>query len=98
MGDGDEDDDDNRKRKLVPKCIGTGSSVKGKKEKVSDNGEAPKEAVHVRARRDQATDSHSIAKRVPPPAAESGATPTELTTDTGAEPAPCSVAIPTTEA
>ncbi|XP_076904318.1 transcription factor bHLH62-like [Bidens hawaiensis] len=40
------------------------SSRKGKKVKVSDNGEAPKEVVHVRARRGQATDSHSIAERV----------------------------------
>lgn len=40
------------------------SSDKGKKAKVSDNGEAPKEVVHVRARRGQATDSHSIAERV----------------------------------
>nr|QCQ83124.1 transcription factor BEe 1-like protein [Ambrosia artemisiifolia] len=40
------------------------SSRKGKKVKVSDSGDAPKEVVHVRARRGQATDSHSIAERV----------------------------------
>ncbi|KVH90431.1 transcription factor bHLH75-like [Cynara cardunculus var. scolymus] len=40
------------------------SSGKGKKAKVSENGEVPKEVVHVRARRGQATDSHSIAERV----------------------------------
>ncbi|KAI3730378.1 hypothetical protein L1987_61548 [Smallanthus sonchifolius] len=40
------------------------SSRKGKKVKASDSGDAPKEVVHVRARRGQATDSHSIAERV----------------------------------
>ncbi|KAF5777621.1 putative transcription factor bHLH family [Helianthus annuus] len=40
------------------------SSRKGKKMKPCDSGEAPKEVVHVRARRGQATDSHSIAERV----------------------------------
>ncbi|XP_071733125.1 transcription factor BEE 3-like isoform X2 [Rutidosis leptorrhynchoides] len=40
------------------------SSGKGKKVKLSDNGEAQKEVVHVRARRGQATDSHSLAERV----------------------------------
>nr|XP_043638948.1 transcription factor bHLH75-like [Erigeron canadensis] len=40
------------------------SSGKGKKVKVSENGETPKDVVHVRARRGQATDSHSIAERV----------------------------------
>ncbi|KAI3778560.1 hypothetical protein L2E82_07938 [Cichorium intybus] len=40
------------------------SSGKGKKVKASENGEAAKEVVHVRARRGQATDSHSIAERV----------------------------------
>ncbi|KAM0019653.1 putative transcription factor bHLH family [Helianthus debilis subsp. tardiflorus] len=35
----------------------------GKKMKPCDSGEAPKEVVHVRARRGQATDSHSIAER-----------------------------------
>ncbi|KAI3816371.1 hypothetical protein L1987_16064 [Smallanthus sonchifolius] len=40
------------------------SSRKGKKVKPCDSGEAPKEVVHVRARRGQATDSHSIAERV----------------------------------
>ncbi|KAF5771562.1 putative transcription factor bHLH family [Helianthus annuus] len=40
------------------------NSRKGKKVKVTDSGDAPKEVVHVRARRGQATDSHSIAERV----------------------------------
>lgn len=40
------------------------SSRKGKKVKMSDHGEQQKEVVHVRARRGQATDSHSIAERV----------------------------------
>ncbi|KAL4575509.1 hypothetical protein LXL04_022355 [Taraxacum kok-saghyz] len=40
------------------------SSGKGKKVKETENGEVPKEVVHVRARRGQATDSHSIAERV----------------------------------
>ncbi|KAL7588708.1 hypothetical protein Lser_V15G36795 [Lactuca serriola] len=40
------------------------NSGKGKRVKASENEEAPKEVVHVRARRGQATDSHSIAERV----------------------------------
>ncbi|KAL8258004.1 hypothetical protein R6Q59_030045 [Mikania micrantha] len=40
------------------------SSRKGKKVKASDSVDPPKEVVHVRARRGQATDSHSIAERV----------------------------------
>ncbi|KAI7746983.1 hypothetical protein M8C21_016291 [Ambrosia artemisiifolia] len=40
------------------------SSQKGKKVKPCDSGDAPKEVVHVRAKRGQATDSHSIAERV----------------------------------
>ncbi|KAI3696090.1 hypothetical protein L1987_79099 [Smallanthus sonchifolius] len=40
------------------------SSRKEKKVKPCDSGEAPKEVVHVRAKRGQATDSHSIAERV----------------------------------
>ncbi len=41
------------------------STGRGKKNKSNDKVEGnPKEVVHVRARRGQATDSHSIAERV----------------------------------
>lgn len=41
------------------------SSGKGKRVKGNDKEEEkPKEVVHVRARRGQATDSHSLAERV----------------------------------
>ncbi|KAK9063888.1 hypothetical protein SSX86_017760 [Deinandra increscens subsp. villosa] len=39
-------------------------SRKGKKVKASDSSDSQKDVVHVRARRGQATDSHSIAERV----------------------------------
>lgn len=42
-----------------------GSSGKGKRVKGNDKEEEkPREVVHVRARRGQATDSHSLAERV----------------------------------
>ena len=44
-----------------------GKSRRGKREKSSseqDQEEAPKGYIHVRARRGQATDSHSLAERV----------------------------------
>ncbi|KAJ0989153.1 hypothetical protein J5N97_007509 [Dioscorea zingiberensis] len=45
---------------------GKNSSGRGKRRRScnSNDGEMPKEVVHVRARRGQATDSHSIAERV----------------------------------
>ncbi|XP_059664540.1 transcription factor BEE 3-like [Cornus florida] len=39
------------------------TSARGKRVKINDNEEKPKEVVHVRARRGQATDSHSLAER-----------------------------------
>ncbi|KAK3026676.1 hypothetical protein RJ639_040703 [Escallonia herrerae] len=46
--------------------FGTGMSYGGKKRKRNNEreGEKPREVVHVRARRGQATDSHSLAERL----------------------------------
>ncbi|KAK9684245.1 hypothetical protein RND81_10G196400 [Saponaria officinalis] len=48
-----------------PMSIDVNKPGKGKRTKTSDKaGEKPKEVVHVRAKRGQATDSHSIAERI----------------------------------
>jgi len=43
---------------------GEGSSGKGAEQKSKPPPEPPKDYIHVRARRGQATDSHSLAERV----------------------------------
>ncbi|XP_025015386.2 transcription factor BEE 1 [Ricinus communis] len=43
---------------------GKNNSRRGKRTKSKEDDEKPKEVVHVRARRGQATDSHSLAERV----------------------------------
>ncbi|KAL3716279.1 hypothetical protein ACJRO7_007959 [Eucalyptus globulus] len=53
--------DTGRKKKHSSSSSGRGKRIKGSNEKVE---ERPKEVVHVRARRGQATDSHSLAERV----------------------------------
>ncbi|XP_051120239.1 transcription factor BEE 3-like [Andrographis paniculata] len=50
---------DNGIRKKNKKCSG-----RGKRGKSDENEEKPREVVHVRAKRGQATDSHSLAERV----------------------------------
>ncbi|XP_030521400.1 transcription factor BEE 3-like [Rhodamnia argentea] len=53
--------DTGRKKKHSSSSSGRAKRIKGNTEKVE---ERPKEVVHVRARRGQATDSHSLAERV----------------------------------
>ncbi|KAF8022535.1 hypothetical protein BT93_F0143 [Corymbia citriodora subsp. variegata] len=53
--------DTGRKKKHSSSSSGRAKRIKGSNEKLE---ERPKEVVHVRARRGQATDSHSLAERV----------------------------------
>lgn len=65
----EEEEDDEERSKITEENIGSTKSITKKKKVIkeqqnSSNGSSKSDYIHVRARRGQATDSHSLAERV----------------------------------